>query len=567
MRDSTLACQQQVRSEAAATRVGLASPPSYAILGAITLFAFAVRVYQLDHQSLWFDEGFAAYAALRPSVLDLLQFLVREDVHPPLHYLILQAWVRFAGHSEFALRYVSVIAGTLSIPLIARLGACLFDKRLGYLAAALLAVSPFHIWYSQEARMYALVCLLAIASVSLYLKCQSGAGWKTVLAYVAISAALLLSHYYGLFVLLFENMAFLAALVIGRQRSLSLRKWLAIQGLIAGLCSPWLFGFASQVQRGTLGPQGFVALWSMLQKVSIAFSVGDEPAPVPYLSQVIGAPASSIGPLHWVFLLVLLLGVGLGLWRATRWRRQTRTRSRRPWPIRVSFLPDGKSPIGGCGSGVAFTLFYLANAPVAALLVTVALSKNIRAESDKYYMVIFPAYLLLLAYSICSLARHSRASGLLVGGLLFAVLFVATAGQAVARQKEEYRSVASYVMKRELPNEVIVLNPGYLHFVFDLYYHGVLQWRSAESGDEGAVDASLESTTAGYEGAWLIVRRDEAIDPKSIVKAWFDERGLLLDEQWFVGPECYITPLSPAPISGFLLCPTRSTPYSPARSG
>src|SRR5512136_2892438 len=88
-------------------------------IAAITLVAFALRVYHLSGQSLWYDEGFSVYLAQK----SLAEITTRTaaDIQPPVYYYLLHAWMLFVGRSEFAVRLLSVIFGTLSIPLVYRL--------------------------------------------------------------------------------------------------------------------------------------------------------------------------------------------------------------------------------------------------------------------------------------------------------------------------------------------------------------------------------------------------------------------------------------------------------------
>ncbi|NDJ36518.1 MAG: hypothetical protein GYB64_17830, partial [Chloroflexi bacterium] len=131
----------------------------------VVLLAFGLRVAMLDHQSFWNDEGNSARIAERSP--RLIVEGAAGDIHPPGYYLLLAGWRAVAGHSEFALRFVSVAASTLAAAVIAALGQRLFSAAAGLLAALLAAVSAFQVYYAQEARMYALLALLATLSLLL----------------------------------------------------------------------------------------------------------------------------------------------------------------------------------------------------------------------------------------------------------------------------------------------------------------------------------------------------------------------------------------------------------------
>ena len=84
---------------------------------ALMLLAWGVRLYRLDAQSLWYDEGVTATLAQR-TLVDLTAWTAR-DIQPPLYYYFVWGWGRLAGWSEWSLRFVSVWWGVLSVPLLA----------------------------------------------------------------------------------------------------------------------------------------------------------------------------------------------------------------------------------------------------------------------------------------------------------------------------------------------------------------------------------------------------------------------------------------------------------------
>jgi hypothetical protein len=138
------------------------SNPHWLILGAILLLATFLRFYKIDAQSLWYDEGNSARIAERS--LQLIVEGAAGDIHPPLYYLLLKVWRAVFGDGEAALRSFSAVCGVLTVLFTYLIGRDLFNRRVGLIAAFLLAVMPFAIYYSQEARMYALLALCAAAS-------------------------------------------------------------------------------------------------------------------------------------------------------------------------------------------------------------------------------------------------------------------------------------------------------------------------------------------------------------------------------------------------------------------
>ncbi len=145
-----------VRSRFAARAGGLAP---YVVLGLIVLGA-ALRMLALDSKGLWLDEAFSVWLG-NQSLGELFGWLVRVDQHPPLYYTLLHFWIGLFGDSAFAVRMLSALFGTLTIPVIYLLGKRLLGVSGGLLAAAVLTVSPFHVRFAQETRMYTLLTLNA----------------------------------------------------------------------------------------------------------------------------------------------------------------------------------------------------------------------------------------------------------------------------------------------------------------------------------------------------------------------------------------------------------------------
>ncbi len=139
------------------------------LLVLIILLALGLRLYGLDAQSLWYDEGFSVYLA-RMGPVEITE-RTAADIQPPLYYYLLHGWIELLGDGEMALRGLSLIFGLLTVPLIFSVAWQLFGSYLAaLLAALLLAVSPLHVWYSQEVRMYTLLTFLCLLSSYLLLQ-------------------------------------------------------------------------------------------------------------------------------------------------------------------------------------------------------------------------------------------------------------------------------------------------------------------------------------------------------------------------------------------------------------
>ena len=166
------------------------------ILLLIVLLAAALRLWHLDAQSVWYDESFSVANSVRP-LARLMQILVYDRMHPPLHYLVLHEWFHIAGFGAMQARLVSVILGTLSIPLLFLLARRFTDSATSLVAAFLLAVSQMAVYFSQEARPYAQAQFLSLLAALVFLWFLEKPNFRRTIVFAVVGAALLYTHYYG----------------------------------------------------------------------------------------------------------------------------------------------------------------------------------------------------------------------------------------------------------------------------------------------------------------------------------------------------------------------------------
>jgi mannosyltransferase len=127
----------------------------------ITLVAALIRFSTLDHQSFDHDEAVTAIRVLQPNFGDMLSVVGRLERSPPLYYLLAWPWSKLFGTGEVGLRSLSALFGTLTVP-AAYLAAREFgSRRAGVIAALFVTLNPYLVWYSQEARSYALFALFS----------------------------------------------------------------------------------------------------------------------------------------------------------------------------------------------------------------------------------------------------------------------------------------------------------------------------------------------------------------------------------------------------------------------
>jgi hypothetical protein len=228
--------------------------PDIVFLGGVGLagiLGVCLRWRGLGSQSLWLDEGFTLWIT-RFAPHEIWQ-LLRVDTGPPLHYILIHYWSMFFGSSEFWLRALSAVFGTLSVPLFYLLARkILADRTAVVIAMATYAVSFFQIWYAKEARPYGLLIFLSLGSVYcllLYLENRDPVRFCAVVLFLVASLYthnMALSYLPGIMVLWF---------VYPGQKKLfaRVREGLLIGSAVLVFYLPWLPTLAAQSGRMNRG--------------------------------------------------------------------------------------------------------------------------------------------------------------------------------------------------------------------------------------------------------------------------------------------------------------------------
>jgi mannosyltransferase len=268
--------------------------PAWTALAALVLLAAGLRLSTLGLQSFWYDEAFTPVHVLHASLGATLRAMVHTENTPPLWYVIEWLDARVLGTGEVALRLPSALAGIATVPVAWAIGAELGGRRAAILAATLVAVNPLLVWYSQEARAYALFVLTAALAMLCFLRAEREPTRARMVAFAFSGSLALLTHYFALF-LLIPMVLWLARERITRRAALPAIGVLGIVGLaLVPLISA----------QGGHGTQ-WIGRWALSSRL--------EAIPQYYLTGYSGAPLG-----HGVELLVALpiaAGFALALWR------------------------------------------------------------------------------------------------------------------------------------------------------------------------------------------------------------------------------------------------------------
>ncbi|HTZ64307.1 MAG TPA: glycosyltransferase family 39 protein, partial [Solirubrobacteraceae bacterium] len=264
-------------------------------LAALTILAAALRFSTLDLQSFWYDEAFTPVHVLHPSLWATLRSVTHSENTPPLWYVLAWADARVFGTGELALRWPSALAGAATVPVAWAIGRELTGRRATAIAtAALVAVNPLLVWYSQEARAYGLFVLCAALAMLCFLRALRAPSAANMAAFALTGSLALLSHYFAVFLLV--PMALW--LLWDRPRRRLALPAITVLGLVGLALLPLI---SAQGGHGTQ----WIGEWALTSRI--------EAIPQYYLTGYSGAPLG-----HGAELLValpILAGLGYGLWR------------------------------------------------------------------------------------------------------------------------------------------------------------------------------------------------------------------------------------------------------------
>lgn len=202
------------------------------VLMGLFLVSAVLRLFQINVQSLWLDEIYTMNMAdPANSWKQIYELSTVNDPLSVLYFVFLNVWFKLFGYSALAARLVSVLFGILSVYWIFRLGKALFDGRTALFAALLLTISPFHIEYSQEARVYSFymfATLFAFYRLLLFIKTPSS---KSAVWYGFSALLMVLCHFFGFFVLASQMVIFIFFAI--RFQHVKMRQYLVLAGISA----------------------------------------------------------------------------------------------------------------------------------------------------------------------------------------------------------------------------------------------------------------------------------------------------------------------------------------------
>jgi len=459
----------------------------------------ALRVWDLDAQSLWRDEVDTVRFSTQP-LSQLLSMFVVPGNNGPFYYLLLRPWIHFFGHVDYALRYSALLLGLLAIPLMYQVMRKWSGRGPGQLAAMLLTFSPYAIWYSQELRMYTMVVVLALAATWCWQRAFWGGQRRYWIPYVVLLSVGIYTHY--LLALLIPTHMILTLLWPRTLR----RHWWDL-GLAYGFFVLPYIPLAWWQEKLLFSPtfrtgHPFVPWPEMIQKLLTVFSVGVHairlPAPLP--------PGARLIPLLFLSLSGLFLK-----------------------PPRLQH-----DEVGSPARRVGLLLWFLL--PVLGLY---AISLELPLFTERYLIWTMPAVYGLAGLGTWTLRRW-RGLSLVAWGMMLVLFLLGLGYQVRYPLKPDMRAAVAYVEAHRRPDSLVLLHLGYLIHAYT-YYAPESRPALREAPAPGP-QGSLEQTghdillrLQGKKDIWLVESESAMWDPKGLVRQWLSGHAEKLGERDFVG--------------------------------
>ncbi len=480
----------------------------------LTLLAFGRGIWALGGKSLWWDESLSYHRSVGDLITvfsnqivltDNVTEVITIDNHPPLYFLLLWISLRLFGHTEFALRFLSLTAVVLVVPLLYATGRRLVDRRTGFIAAALGALSPMYLWYGQEARMYAMLAFWSLLSFCLFVHTFFRSGkplpnrrqWYWVGAYIFASACVLFTHYLSSLLIAFELLVLGVIFLrrIGSRRVLALTI-LALLGISLSLLAQALLNIDRM--PGNRAGFRFVPLLILLRDLLNSFSLG--------LSVDVG---------HWYVLLidlVFLVFLLLGLARLMR-----------------SDPPGDHRAAGWLLLGyllIPIVLIYLLSYVQPAYM------------NSRHLILVTPAFYLLVAAGL-AWWRRGAAGFALLGSLLMAggmSYSIYNYFYDPAYDKDHHRDWGAYLREHVRPGDVVVVDPPHIAELYEYYADSGVPWIGLPllNASRQETYRTLEGLFQEYDRVWLAFSHTPPWgDRRRLPEKWLDENAFRVDYQPF----------------------------------
>jgi mannosyltransferase len=450
------------------------------ILLSLTVLGFFLRFYHLGYNSLWLDEATTFYES-QASFAAIWQTSLTGEFHPPLFNWIIHLLLMF-GQSEVILRLVPAVLGLLTIPVFYLIGKEYQDKNVGIISAALLTFSYFGIFYSQEARAYAMMLFFFSLAILFYLRALRTNELSQWILFSIFSAISVWTHYYTLIgiAIIFLH-AVLSLKNQWKERFQNGKKMVISACLLFILALPLvLLVFerysklsASAPTYGVLGP-------ILFQETFVRFSGGYSP-----------------DALFITIIYLILMVVGL-----------------------VFLFFENRDKF-------LFSAMLLALPLVASVILSSKITMN-----PRYLIYLLPIYFTTIAMSYPVLLKliPNRKMLYIIIILIGIINVPLLAGYYSGFVKEDWRGLSGIVQSQTHDGDLVVVLPGYVLQPFTYYYSNTTD-NTIQSGAYTGKELDGFYQTKGNNSMYLVVTGDiQAANPNGDAVAWLDNHTRMVSQ-------------------------------------
>ena len=481
-------------------------------LAAVLCAAAATRFFRLGHQSLWFDEVFSLDVVEKPFSA-LISEALRDAVHPPLYYILLKPFAMLS-ESEWILRLPSALLGIAFVALMYAVVADMLNRRVAGVAAVICLLSPFHVFYSQETRMYTLLMVMALLSTFLLHRAndrEQRAAWTM---YSFSIFLLLMTHYVAVGLVVAHG---IWAILTGKRRKASQQSggdlrssvvtgWMASVAVAGLLSLPWMIGILQHGQKlGERAEDGSpeMAIYSLVGTF-LSFNFG-------YFEGLFRE-----GNLVLALVGVASLAALIFWWQGVSSMLSSRNQ-RAMDPSALILL----SLIGATAFSFLVAVFSIFHLP-------------------RYYSAAYPFGVIVMAAGIVAMWERRRPPAVIGGALLLTLWCIGLRNYYCnpVYAREDWRSVSRFMQRHKRPDDVLVFNAAYEDIPFRHYFRDTFRKQglpSVNRPSEGLVEKEARPIVVDTDSRryWLILCYDHITDPQSLVRKWFDANLRRIEEHSF----------------------------------
>ena len=439
------------------------------VLIGLTLAGFLLRFYNLGGNSLWLDEA-STLTFARQSLVGIWESTAGGEFNPPLFYWLEHGMLLF-GESEFVLRFLPALLGVLTIPVIYFIGMEFRDRNVGLIAAALLAFSPFHIFYSQEARAYAPMLFFFSLALFFYVRASKSDEVRSWVLFGVFSAVAFWMHFYAIVpvaVLILHALVTRAGAIrsdVRSARNLALSVIVFVVASLPLLIVTVNLFMVRTSSAPTFGIQGLDVIYQTLLQIS-------------GFSNLILVP----------FIILFVIGVAY-TWREDR---------------------NG-----------SLLLVFMMVLPLAASLVLSSRMPMI----PRYLIYLLPVYFIGIAAAypaLYALVRDGRAVYLVIAAaFLISTPFLST--YYTTPQKNDWRAFSADLGGMTGEGDLVVVLPPYIAQPLDYYYSNATDGTLELGATTGEDLAAIRGLYPGRQAFYVVTSDIFATNPAGDAVTWLEE--------------------------------------------